>query len=194
MDFPLRLIQQTFHPASTVPGISLNLFYRLIYITFHVFRVRAYDSSAIAKGTLFEVPVTVVQPNKLDIGLSNVFTFEPAIFKAGAISRTFIQVPTRATWAVLKLISPNTPANIPARFMVHTMQVLPQRYCKQLETDKVLLVTKESFTTHSFKCQVFSMRCILSEIYEFVELCLNRKTMYWKYALQSCGRTLETHN
>lgn len=125
-------------------------------IDLFVSRVRAYDSAAIDKGTLFEVPVTVVQPNKLDINESNVFTFEPATFKAGAITRTFILVPAKATWAVLKLRSPNTPANIPARFMVHTMQVLPQRYCKELETSKVLTAASENFTTHAFKCQVCS--------------------------------------
>lgn len=125
-------------------------------IALFIYRVRAYDSSAIEKGTLFEVPVTVVQPNKLDISQSNVFTFEPATFKAGQITRTFILVPAKATWAVLKLRSPNTPTNIPARFMVHTMQILPQRYCKEMETSKVLSVTSENFTTSAFKCQVCS--------------------------------------
>lgn len=118
----------------------------------HTARIRAYDSANINKGTLFEVPVTVVQPDRIDCTKSNVFTIEPTTFKAGAIHRQFLVVPPKATWAILRLRSPNSTATIPARFMVHTLQLVPQRYCKQLETQKVLSVANESATVHAFKC------------------------------------------
>lgn len=119
----------------------------------HTARIRAYDSSAIEKGTLFEIPITVIQPDRIDLTASNVFHIQPpATFKSGAIYRQFIAVPPKATWAILRLRSPNSTPTIPARFMVHTLQLVPQRYCKQLETQKVLSVANESETTHVFKC------------------------------------------
>lgn len=125
-------------------------------------RVRAYDSSDIAKGTLFEVPVTVVQPAKLDIRQSNIFTYPMANYKPNTINRNFICVPNKATWAIVKLRSPNTLPDIPAKFWVHTMQVLPQRYCKALETQKILSVSCENFATHAFKCKVSSFFILLN--------------------------------
>ena len=54
----------------------------------------------------------------------------------------------------LKLRSPDTPSNIPAKFYIHTMQVLPSKYCKEMETQKLLNVSSDSFAVHTFKCEV----------------------------------------
>lgn len=62
------------------------------------FRIHAYDCSRIDKGSLFEIPITVVLPHFLK---PEERTFEPAEieFQASTIQRDFIMVPNKATWA-----------------------------------------------------------------------------------------------
>lgn len=38
------------------------------------------------------------------------------------------------------------------RFFIHTMQSIEQKFCKYMETVKVLAVNGESVTNHAFKC------------------------------------------
>lgn len=100
------------------------------------------------------MPITVVQPITLNISETNIYNYPLGTYKAATLNRVFFDVPSKATWAVLRLRSPNTSSHIPAKFLVHTMQLLPQRYCKALETEKILSISGESITTHAFKCQV----------------------------------------
>lgn len=136
-----RLFNVTVDPTGLPPGV-------------HSARIRAYDSANVARGTLFEVPITVVQPHPIDINANGNLFQLPAlpIYRSNTITRTFIQVPPKCTWALLRLRSPNSPQALPARFFVHTLQLAPQRYCKEYETQKLFSVSQEQITQHAFRC------------------------------------------
>lgn len=121
----------------------------------HTARIRAYDSSNVGRGTLFELPITVVQPHLIDVTSANGNLFQlPAqpTYRSNTITRTFVQVPSKCTWALLRLRSPNATQALPARFFVHTLQLAPQRYCKEYETQKLFSVSQEQITQHAFRC------------------------------------------
>lgn len=139
LSYTSRMFNVTVDPTALPPGV-------------HTARIRAYDSANVARGILFEVPITVVVPHIVDPSVSNTFTIAPATYKASTITRTFLQVPAKCTWAVLRLRSPNSTTSLPARFFVHTLQIAPQRYCKDYETQKLFCVQNESQTVHAFRC------------------------------------------
>lgn len=117
----------------------------------HTARIRAYDTGNLAKGTVFEVPVTVVQPHVIDIARSNIFLLPAQSYKSSTITRTFLQVPAKCTWALLRLGSPNSTNMQPARFFVHTLQLVAQRYCKDYETQRLFSVTQDTQSVHAFR-------------------------------------------
>lgn len=117
-------------------------------------RVRAYDTAVGAeKGTIFEVPVTVVQPHVVSNSRYE-FLPEPSVVvcKPNTIIRDFILVPRNATYGVLEMTSADPKDKVGGKFLVHTMQILDHRFCKFMETAKVLPVNGESVTSHPFKC------------------------------------------
>lgn len=117
-------------------------------------RVRAYDTIAGAeKGTIFEVPITVVQPFVVENSRRE-FQPDPAtvLCKPNTIIRDFILVPHNATYAVLEMISADPNNKVGGKFLVHTMQIVDQRFCKFMETAKILPVNGEGTTSHPFKC------------------------------------------
>lgn len=145
----------------------------------HAARIRAYESDDIEKGTVFEVPITVVQPIILDERSNWRLNFDTAACKPNTILRHFIQVPSNATWAgqstsnfpitfiqfrihsfqflffsVLRLRSDDKVKATQAKFLIHTMQVLPHKFCKSMETQKILPVSIENDTLHYFKVEV----------------------------------------
>lgn len=62
-------------------------------------RIRAYECDDVDKGTVFEIPVTVVQPIVLDPQSDWRHTFEEVTCKPNTILRHFIHVPNNASWA-----------------------------------------------------------------------------------------------
>lgn len=56
--------------------------------------------------------------------------------------------------ATLELISSDPNDKVGGKFLIHTMQVLKDKYCKQLETQKILPVNSENCTYHPFKVMV----------------------------------------
>lgn len=64
------------------------------------FSVRAYDVTNIAKGPVFQIPVTVIQPMTiLKTALLPDLLYTNVLFKPNTIQRHFILVPEDATWA-----------------------------------------------------------------------------------------------
>ncbi len=122
--------------------------------------VKAYDSTNIAKGVLFEVPVTVVVPHIVDVKKTRSIRFDKTTFNANTIVRKFINVPQGATWAALEMQTTDaTKSNQPAKFFIHTLQLLPMKFCKQMETQKLYAVSNENPTVHQFKCEVSEDDC-----------------------------------
>lgn len=65
----------------------------------HSASVRAYDSTNIGKGTIFEIPITVIVPILLDTAKTKTVNFDTILYKSNTIARHFIYVPANATWA-----------------------------------------------------------------------------------------------
>ncbi|XP_065369346.1 tripeptidyl-peptidase 2 [Calliphora vicina] len=155
----------------------------------HTAVIRAFDTSCVQKGSLFEIPVTVVQPHTIDCQETRLY--QPVSqksdgsieFQPNTIQRDFILVPPQATWAVLRMRSTdkNRDKDV-GKFFVHTVQLLPKSSCRVLETMKILSVNSENETTLAFKCQENNI----------LELCIAK---YWsnfgsshiKYSLEFHG-------
>lgn len=116
--------------------------------------VKAYDTSSTAeKGTVFEVPITVVQPHEVDISRYEYVPPNDTVHcKPNTIIRDFVLIPPNATYGVLEMISADSKDKVGGKFLVHTMQIIEHRYCKHMETAKILPVNGEVATYHPFKC------------------------------------------
>lgn len=112
------------------------------------------------KGTVFEIPVTVIQPIILDAVSNWRHSFDAVTCKPNTILRHFIQVPNNASWAVLRLRSHDTVKSTQAKFLIHTMQILPHKFCKTYDTQKILPVSSENDTLHYFRVEVNEMLII----------------------------------
>ncbi|XP_076246823.1 tripeptidyl-peptidase 2-like isoform X2 [Calliopsis andreniformis] len=118
----------------------------------HATSVRAYDVTDIAKGPVFQIPITVVQPQELPkSAILPDLTFTNVLFKPSTIHRHFVLVPEDATWAVIKLKS--TEKDKTGRFVIHTIQLKPRLACKTLEVNKVISVTSQSESVQPFAVQ-----------------------------------------
>lgn len=56
-------------------------------------------------------------------------------------------------FSVLRLRSDDVVQSTQAKFLVHTMQLIPHKFCKTLETQKILPVSTENETLHYFRVQ-----------------------------------------
>lgn len=66
----------------------------------HTARVKAYDATCVEKGTIFEIPITVIQPRVLEAITQYEYSPRDAVIcKPNTIIRDFIVVPRHATWA-----------------------------------------------------------------------------------------------
>lgn len=117
----------------------------------HFTSIRAYDVSCVEKGPVFRVPITVLQPQALQLAaiappsiLENNVLFNPA-----TIVRHFVVVPPEATWGVLKMSTEDKEKT--GRFLVHTMQLLPKKSCRSHETQKMVSVCGEAPTLLPFQ-------------------------------------------
>lgn len=69
------------------------------YFFLIIYRIRAYEAGDVEKGTVFEIPVTVVQPIMLDAKSNWQLNFDSVVCKPNTILRHFIMVPNNASWA-----------------------------------------------------------------------------------------------
>lgn len=112
--------------------------------------IKAYDAANVELGHLFEIPITVVQPLEVTASTGFVFTAESQVFTPNTIARHFLQVPNFATWAILRMRATDDDVH---KFFVHTMQILPLRYCNAMETQRIVTLSSESETLLPFKCE-----------------------------------------
>lgn len=74
-------------------------FFIIDFFSLSFCRIRAYESNDVDKGSVFEIPVTVVQPIALDAQSNWRQEFDEVVCKPNTILRHFIMVPNNATWA-----------------------------------------------------------------------------------------------
>uniref|UniRef100_A0A1A9X3J7 Tripeptidyl-peptidase 2 n=1 Tax=Glossina brevipalpis TaxID=37001 RepID=A0A1A9X3J7_9MUSC len=176
LNYCMRSLVVKVDPSGLSPGV-------------HSAVIRAFDTDCVEKGSLFEIPVTIVQPHVIDceetrlhepISHTTDGSFE---FQPGTIKRDFILVPPRATWAVLRMRSTDKICGKDVgKFFVHTVQLLPKSSCRVLETMKLLTVNSENETSLAFKCQENNI----------LELCIakywsNFGSIHLKYNLEFHG-------
>uniref|UniRef100_A0A8W7PUW9 Tripeptidyl-peptidase 2 n=2 Tax=gambiae species complex TaxID=44542 RepID=A0A8W7PUW9_ANOCL len=126
--YSARKISVKVDPSGLAPGV-----YRA--------SVKAYDSACPEKGVLFEIPVTVVQPHVVDAKTNEFMRSDlPVDCKPHTIIRDFILVPKYATWAVIEMRSADTNDAVGGKFFLHTQQILPMKFCKAMEMQKILPV------------------------------------------------------
>lgn len=65
------------------------------------------------------------------------------------------------TILALEMKSEKGKDNYGGKFMIHTQQILPMKYCKALETQKLISVNSEDYTLHTFKCTVKKLSFII---------------------------------
>lgn len=111
--------------------------------------VDGYDVSCSDKGPLFSVPITIIQPQEFSPEELPQLEHKNINFKPNEIRRHFLMVPEHATWGVVKLRC-SKPGKT-GRFVIHTMQILSKRSCKQQEFEKVLSLTSQSDSILSFQ-------------------------------------------
>jgi len=94
----------------------------------------AYDSSNPSGGRVWELAITVVRTEALvegpRPGIQHRLTFTP-----GHIQRHFVKVPAGATWA--EVTAKGTSADLGGKFVLHTVQLVPQQSVRTLEHQKM---------------------------------------------------------
>jgi tripeptidyl-peptidase II len=78
------------------------------------------------------------------------------------------------------MIADDPKDKVGGKFLVHTMQVLPNMYCKAMETQKILPVNGETPTVHLFKCVADNILevCIAKYWSNFGDVTLNFKVKF----------------
>ncbi|CAF4861656.1 unnamed protein product [Pieris macdunnoughi] len=118
----------------------------------HFASINAYDVSCIEKGPVFRIPVTVLQPQPLPpSAAAPQLTHSNVVFKPATIRRHLVIPPLEATWGVLKMSLAGNNGEVSGRFLVHCMQLAPQRSCRTHETHKMLAITSEAPTLLPFQ-------------------------------------------
>ncbi|GAB1601221.1 tripeptidyl-peptidase 2-like [Argonauta hians] len=114
----------------------------------HYTEVKAFDVSCTEKGPVFTIPVTVIVPMQVTDNVHHTISFTNVRFKPGQITRHFIQVPDGATFGVLKMESKDTEKS--GRFLIHTLQLLPQCQYRKHEFDKLVTLSDQGEFVQSF--------------------------------------------
>ncbi|CAI9728027.1 tripeptidyl-peptidase 2-like [Octopus vulgaris] len=114
----------------------------------HYTEIKAFDVSCLEKGPVFTVPITVIVPIKITDDVHHTVSFTDVKFKPGQIKRHFIHVPEGATFGVLKIESKDTEKS--CRFLLHTLQLLPQCQYRKHEFDKLVTLSDQGEFVQSF--------------------------------------------
>ncbi|XP_060874087.1 tripeptidyl-peptidase 2-like [Metopolophium dirhodum] len=111
----------------------------------HTTTVRAYDVKNTVKGPVFTFEVTVVRPVKTDdFGL---LSYDNVNFNPNSlIKRDFVLVPKKVSWATLHIKHLDTDVN--AKFILHSVQLLPQKSCTFMEYRKEFKLMHNEFQAH----------------------------------------------
>ena len=117
----------------------------------HYEEVHGYDMRHEWRGPLFRVPVTVVVPQTMPAGISEI-SFESSAFTPGRIERHFVQTPEGASWAELTLTCEG-PVTNPKIFMIRASQVAPQKHHKEMEFRSTVTMDEHAVQKMTFSVQ-----------------------------------------
>lgn len=103
---------------------------------FHYGEVLGYDTAHPDRGPLFRVPVSVVKPTETKNGS---LSYQRVEYGPGDIIRRFVSVPQGATDCELTIRAKAPSGTSPARFMLHLLQLVPNKSQKNKQTYTFLL-------------------------------------------------------
>jgi len=133
----------------------------------HSAYITAHDSTCPEKGKLFEIPIHVIRTEQLSDGLKPQVSHK-VMFKPGEIQRHFLDIPSGATWATLKI---KNLSNVDTgKFVVHTIQLVNKMMVRTLEHRKMISLVQDGEA--EFNVAVRTNNCA-SQVIEF---CLAK---YW---------------
>lgn len=92
---------------------------------------------------------------------------------------------------MVRLRSSDTVKSTQAKFLVHTMQIIPQKFCKTFDTQKILPVSSENDTLHHFRVEVNLIYFSVVLEIKLIFLTLYSKIIFLKFALQNIGQISE---
>ncbi|KAG1676696.1 Tripeptidyl-peptidase 2 [Nymphon striatum] len=99
-------------------------------------KVRAFDSKCPEKGPIFEIPITVIKPTKIENTLNWNMHANEIQFKSGEIKRQFIYVPEGASYAIARVQLLDSDRS--THFVLHAVQLRPHCSSRTHEMYKVL--------------------------------------------------------
>lgn len=105
------------------------------------YSICAYDVSCVEKGPVFRIPVTVFQPEPINLSEPGYPTIsrQQVLFKPSEIRRHFVIPPPDTTWGVLRITTDDKSKS--GKFIVHNMQILPEQSCKSHEHMRLINLT-----------------------------------------------------
>ncbi|KAK8720628.1 hypothetical protein OTU49_013196 [Cherax quadricarinatus] len=149
MSYTVRSFQLSIDPRGLERG--------RVYFT----SLKAYNSSNVKKGIMFEVPITIVVPT-VDFLHGYLYSCPAEVFRAGFVRRHFLYVPIESTWVNVTLKASHSDKC--QRFTLHAVQLKPKCSVKTLEYYKVINLGCNEVST-----QIFGVRGGYT-----MELCLAR--------------------
>ncbi|CAK1602567.1 unnamed protein product [Parnassius mnemosyne] len=110
----------------------------------HHASINAYDVTCVEKGPVYRLWITVFQPQPLEMSgpAYPFFSEKDVLFKPATIRRHFVMVPAEATWAVVRLSTSERARS--GRFLLHCVQLLPQRSCRAHEAHRMLSLAADA--------------------------------------------------
>ncbi|KAL3846837.1 hypothetical protein ACJMK2_017791 [Sinanodonta woodiana] len=139
----------------------------------HYTEICAFDISAVKKGPIFRIPVTVIVPSKVSDGVQYEKKYIGQSFKPGQVRRHFIEVPEGATLAEVRLHSCDTEKN--CRMLIHALQMSPQHQYKKYTFEKFVTMSDLGETVQAFpvlECSTLEL-CIAKWWANLGEVCLD---------------------
>lgn len=101
----------------------------------HSAYIKAYDVNEPQRGHLFEIPITVVQPEPLLETPRPHFAQDKVSFNPGTLVRHFLPAPAGSTWAVIRVNSLESSKS--GKFVLHTIQLEPKLVVHTWENHKM---------------------------------------------------------
>lgn len=117
----------------------------------HYTSIRAFDALCTEKGPVFEIPVTVIKPQRFPASPNWKLCFNDILLIPGAIKREFLEVPIGATWAVVNIQSSDDQHD--AHIVVHGVQLRPHCSVKTNEFHKMFFLNALAEVTCAFPVQ-----------------------------------------
>lgn len=153
-DAPFVSCPRLLHLSNCVRNFSVRVDTRGLKPGVYTTSILAYDSTAVNKGPVFRVPVTLIVPQELRPPHTDAHS--DVSYESGSIKRHYYAVPEHATYAIFR-VRESTRGEPPAisdnrtnkgMYVLHCMQAAPRQHCRALEIHRIFFIATGSEITH----------------------------------------------